>query len=114
MELGGVFLLFRAFFFLRERECELWTTFYAVLLIEEWWKTFLLMMPARQSQLLTIKVLFCFVCYVFECRRLEVKRRGIQSSWTNTTTTIFLPHPIVCSCFSRALTAKRMEVCILH
>jgi hypothetical protein len=43
---------------------------------------------------------------------LEVKRRGIQSSWT--TTTIFLPHPIICSCFSRALTAKCMEVCILH
>jgi hypothetical protein len=45
---------------------------------------------------------------------LEVKRRGIQSSWTNTTTTIFLPHPIVCSCFSRALTAECMEVCIVH
>jgi hypothetical protein len=45
----------------------------------------------------------CFVCSVFECSRLEVKRRGIQSSWTNTATTIFSPHPIVCSCFSKAL-----------
>jgi hypothetical protein len=58
MELGGAFCCLGSFFLLereRERERELWTTFCAVL-IEEWKKTFLLMMPAHQSQLLTIKV----------------------------------------------------------
>jgi hypothetical protein len=54
MELGGAFCCLGFFFFLRERE--LWTTFCAVLLIEEWGKPFLLMMPAHQSQLLSIKV----------------------------------------------------------
>ncbi len=110
------FLLFKVFFFLRERErvscgqlsvqcC--WLKNGGKLFC--WW-----CLPIRVNCLITIKVFCCFVCYVFECRRLEVKRRGIQSSWTNTTTTIFLPYPIVCSCFSRALTAECMDVCILH